>query len=78
MMGLITFLKNRKINYAIKKTQNLMANNRKEVVVSLPGKKKQYEGYFDWLRNAHPDWTYHVDDVNGMIFVLIGTGDKLF
>ena len=71
MVGLITFLKNRKINHAIKKTQNLMANNRKEVVVSLPGKKKQYEGYFDWLRNAHPDWTYRVDDVNGMIFVSI-------
>lgn len=71
MVGLITLLKNRKINHAIKKTQNLMANNRKEVVVSLSGKPKQYEGYFDWIRNAHPDWKYHVNDVNGMIFVLI-------
>lgn len=71
MVGLITYFKNRKNNHAIKKTQNLMANNRKNVVVSLSGKQKQYEGYFDWMHNAHPDWTYRVDDVNGMIFVSI-------
>lgn len=71
MMGLFKIIKHHKTQKAIKKTQNLMSNYQPHAVVSLPGKKSSYEGYFTWLHNAHPDWEYRVDDVDGMIFVHI-------
>lgn len=71
MMGLIKMFKRHKIQRAITKTNNLMSNGQPAAVVSLPGKKSSYDDYFTWLHNAHPEWEYRVDDVNGMIFVHI-------
>lgn len=70
-MGLLKIFKNRKINKAIKKTQNLMSNYNKTAIVSLSGKKSSYEEYFIWLNTVHPEWIYRVDNINGMIFVYI-------
>lgn len=56
---------------AIKKTEALMPSYVDKVIVNLHGKVSNYEDYFKWLNERHPEWSYEIKEAKGMVYVSI-------